>query len=63
MSYSSSYLQKERQKAKGLFVAQLPKPVLSGSAVLEAGERRTVPYWPSVSLGSGGWGITVPDTG
>lgn len=51
MSSSYSYLQNERQKAKGLFVAQLPntgriRPVSSGLAVLAAGEQCAVPYDP-----------------
>lgn len=52
MCSSYSYLQNERQKAKGLFVAQLPntgkiRPVSSGLAILAAREQCAVPYDPS----------------
>lgn len=54
MSYNYSYLQNERQKAEGLFVAQSPNTgririclVLSRLAVLAAREGRTVASRPS----------------
>ena len=67
MSYSYNYLQNEKQKAKGLFVAELLNAgriwlVLSELAVLPA--RKTVcGFLLSLSLGANAPGFPIPDPG